>query len=233
MPGARGGPRTAWLATRPGLLLTGLAAVAGFLALRWFAVGTLAGQVADARLFTAVLGSFPEVLRRVLALLARPVVPAVLAVAVVALGARALRRREWAGLLVAGAPLPAAPLAQRLREESARPLLGVPGYPDNTFPSTHAALGLALVVGLVALWPGPADRRLAWTAGTLAAVCAVGNVSWYAHRPADVLGSALLVLAPAALACALAGRIPLRRSAPAAGRGTLGGAGSDTDGRHR
>ncbi len=177
---------------------------------------TRLGQELDSRVFTLVLEATPSALARLLATLARP---SLLVGMGTALGLLVLRSLLSAprrvGIAVAG--LLAVPLGLWVRQSWRRPDLGVGGYLDNTFPSTHATAGIALLLGLLVLWPRPLGRPEAWGAGAVAAVVLLGNLSEHDHRPADVLGSALLALAVAAAAAALLGE-PLARLARGRGR---------------
>lgn len=158
-------------------------------------VHTHTGQALDTAAWDVALHQ-PDSLRRALSLLARRVLPWVLGALVVAGLVRASWPQRWTALIGLGT----IPLAYGLREALARPNLGLDDIPGNTFPSTHAAAGFALVAALVVLARRPLGRRSRWALAGCLVVVAVGNVSWYAHRPSDVLGSALLVVAMLALA---------------------------------
>jgi len=202
----------------------GLAALA--LAILSYAlfVRTRLGQTVDAELMTAILGASPGPLGAALAALARPLLFYALAPLVALLGLLALARRRWAAALAAAvvSAVPP-PLIFHLREHVlTRPDLGVPGYDYNTFPSTHAGTAFGLLVALLLVWPGPLDRADLTRATFVAALVVAGNVTSYAHRPADVLGSLLIVAAIAWIAVALLGFKPVmprprrarRRSSP-------------------
>ena len=73
------------------------------------------------------------------------------------------------------------------------------------FPSNHAALGLSLLVAVMLVWPTRIGRRAIFAGGVAALCVALGNVSWYAHQPRDVVGSSLLVGAVTASVIALLG----------------------------
>lgn len=123
--------------------------------------------------------------------LARRALPALLlAIALVlAFRARSHRRRVAAAALVLlGSTL----LSWLLKALLMRPEYGVAGYPDNSFPSTHASATMALIAAVLLLAPQHppwVDRGLA-AAGV---VVVIGNVVGHAHRPSDVIGSLLLV----------------------------------------
>lgn len=187
-------------------------------------VRTLPGQAVDADLMTAILDATPGQVGAALAALARPLLFYVLVPLVVLLCLLALARGRWAAtvaaVIVSATP---APLSLHLREYVlTRPDLGVRGYDFNTFPSTHAAAAFGLLVALLLVWPRPVDRQDMSRASFLAAVVLLGNVTSYAHRPADVLGSLLVVAAIAWVAVALVGFRPVtprrrrarRRSSP-------------------
>ncbi len=206
---------------------TAVLAVAAFVLADLVLCRTGTGQRFDNALFSGILEGTPEAARRLLAVLARPALPVGLAVLLVVLSVRALRSSPRA-VLVAALGLGSVPLARAIRSTWTRPDLGVPGYLDNTFPSTHATAGIALLLGCLTLWPRPIGRAEAWGAAILAAVLLLGNVTWYAHRPADVIGSALLAVAVPAFAAALLGQPLIRLAAPVGdsrpARTTRGGA---------
>lgn len=147
-----------------------------------------------------ILNGLPESLRQGLDHLARPLVIVVLAPAAVVLALLALVRRSWrravAALVVPGVTVLVA-LELRVRD-----VFGVGG---DAFPSNHAAAGLGLLVGVCVAWPRPLSRRgLVWV-GVTAFLVGLGNITWYAHQPRDVLGSALVVVSVAAATFAVLG----------------------------
>lgn len=176
---------------------------------------TRIGQRVDNALFSFVLTEIPPGVRRVLDDLARPYLVLGLGVTVLVLAIRSALR-EPKRVAVAAVALLSVPLAHAVRMTWTRPDLGVPGYLNNTFPSTHAAAGTALLLGCLALWPRRLGRAEGWSAAVVLLVILVGNVAWYAHRPADVVGSALLAVAVTAFAAALLAE-PLLRLAPRVG----------------
>jgi membrane-associated phospholipid phosphatase len=153
---------------------------------------TGAGVSVDATLRGWILQGLPAPLRQGLDRLSRPLVIVVLAPTVLALALLALVRRAWQRAL-AGLVVPSAATVVAL-EMRTRDVFGIGG---DAFPSNHAAAGLGLLVGVAVVWPRPVTRR-GLIGLTVAASCiALGNVTWYAHQPRDVLGSALLVVAVA------------------------------------
>lgn len=209
--------RARWLAL---CLLTIAAAVVAYAAMVW----TSPGQRIDGQLATLILDLTPPVVGRALAALSRPYVLVGLGLAVAALLPWAVIRGCWAD---AGAaliiPATAIPAAYALRTAVlTRPDLISGGYLVNTYPSTHAAAAFSLLASALILWPKPLEVGDLTRAGFLAVVVGLGNVTSYAHRPADVLGSVLLAAGATALALATTGIRPgrptprrdLPRSAP-------------------
>jgi membrane-associated phospholipid phosphatase len=190
----------------------GLASLAASVLAYAVLVRTQPGQALDADLMSAVLGAAPGPVGTALAALARPLLFYVLVPLVGLLALLALARGRWAAALaaavVAAAP---APISLYLREHVlTRPDLGVRGYDYNTFPSTHAAAAFGLLAALLLAWPRPVDRGDVARASFVAGLVLLGNVTSYAHRPADVLGSLLLVCAVAGLTVAVLGFRPAR-----------------------
>lgn len=73
-----------------------------------------------------------------------------------------------------------------------RPYFGDYGYPQNTFPSGHTAVTVAVLVAFYWLLPRP--RPLVTIPLTvLGSTAALFQVASYAHRLSDVIGGALLV----------------------------------------
>lgn len=202
----------------------GLAALAASVIAYAVLVRTQPGQALDADLMTAILSTVPRPVGVALASLVRPLLFYALVPLVAVLTLLSLARARWAAALaatvVAAAP---APLSLHLREQVlSRPDLGIRGYDYNTFPSTHAAAAFGLLAALLLVWPRPVDRGDVSRAAFVAALVLLGNVTSYAHRPADVLGSLLVVGAITWVAVALVGFRPAtptrrrvrRRSSP-------------------
>ncbi|MGO4131798.1 phosphatase PAP2 family protein [Janibacter sp. RAF20_2_2] len=126
-------------------------------------------------------------------LLGRRVLPVGLVVLVLVLGTLRVRCDPWQVLRVGVLVGASTGLSLLLKQALPRPLHGRElGYLTNTFPSTHASATFALLVAVWWLWlPRPVwlPRLLCAAVG----VAALGNVVGHAHRPSDVLGSALLV----------------------------------------
>ncbi|WP_076261496.1 phosphatase PAP2 family protein [Intrasporangium flavum] len=181
-------------------LLCGLAAVLGFVLTALLVLRTSPGEAVDRWVSRVVLDGVPAGLRRGLDALARPWLLVALAPVDVALALLAIVRRGWRRLGVAVLVVLACAVVTAGLDAPA--LLRLPGA---GYPSDHATVGFTLLVALGVLWPRPLGRGGLGVGAVLAVVVGVGNVSWYAHRPVDVLGSALLVAAATALSVALLG----------------------------
>lgn len=151
------------------------------------------GQELDEWLLGLAQRLGPGPLAQLWPLLGRRVLPFGLVVLVLGLGALRVRRHPWQVLRVGVLVGASTGLSLLLKQSLPRPLHGRElGYLTNTFPSTHASATLALLVAVWWLCP----RRPVWLTRLLCAaagVAALGNVVGHAHRPSDVLGSALLV----------------------------------------
>lgn len=171
-----------------------------FVAIAVLSTRTAPGTTLDNWLRDVVTNGLPPEMRESLDELARPRIMVILAPVVVVLTLLAGVRTRWrqasaAVLVVTVAPL----LAFAVRSQE---LIGAPG---GAFPSNHTTVGLALLVGVVLAWP---VRVVGWGlfAAAVVAICIlVGNVSWYAHAPRDVVGSLVLVAAVTAAVLALFG----------------------------
>lgn len=128
-----------------------------------------------------------------------------------------LGRRAYAGILGAGVIVAAALTTQVLQRVVERPILLARGYrrDDQSFPSGHTAIAMAVLAALVLVVP----HRFRWYAMVVAAPAAIGmgiatvTVGW--HRPSDTVGSDLIVLAYACFAVVLlARRGQVRPAAP-------------------
>ncbi|MCU1538553.1 MAG: hypothetical protein JWP82_2904 [Humibacillus sp.] len=174
-----------------GRLRWALAAVvlgALFLLEGWVTLRTGTGTRLDTDVASAVLNGIDERIRLDLSTLARPVIIVALAPVVALLVIHCLVRRSWrralAGVLV---PLGSTVLALLLRAED----LFRTG--EAAFPSNHAAVALSLLAATLLTWPARVNRWGLFVGGVAALSIGLGNVSWYAHQPRDVVGSALLV----------------------------------------
>ena len=181
-------------AARLELVGVGLVGLLAVLLVYVWSVRTAPGRWLDQQVYNSVLDGLPSTVRIGLADLSRPVVPLVLIAALVVLVPIALARGWWREVGAAMVVALSVPATQLLRS-SVLPPGGVAVDGSNGYPSTHAVLGLAALVSVALLWPRPPGTVERWVLAVLAVVIPVGNVTWYAHRPADVLGSTLLVLA--------------------------------------
>jgi hypothetical protein len=110
----------------------------------------------------------------------------------------------------------AAVTTQVLQRVVERPILLARGYrrEDQSFPSGHTAIAMAVLAALVLVVP----QRFRWYAVVVAAPAGIGmgiatvTVGW--HRPSDTVGSDLIVLAYACFAVALLARRGQVRPAP-------------------
>lgn len=192
--------RCLWAATALALLWS-LCVVIG--------VWTPPGQSADRWVDSIVHNWLPTGMRRGLDSFARPLAPIILAPIAAGLILLGVVRRRVGEAIAATLTASTVPLTLWLRETGIhRPDLGIEGYAFNTFPSTHATAAFAALAAIAIMWPVPVGRVSLTLFGALAVTVGLGNVSWYAHRPVDVLGSALLVLTVALLGLAL---LPWRR----------------------
>jgi len=187
---------------RDRLRWAGIAVVAAtaFVLLALASTRTGAGVSFDATLRGWILNGLAAPLRQGLDRMARPLVIVVLAPTVVVLALLALVRGGWRRAL-AGVVIPAAATFVGL-ELRVRDVFGIGG---DAFPSNHAAAGLGLLVGVAVAWPRPVTRRGLVGLAVAALGIGLGNVTWYAHQPRDVVGSALLVAAVAAATFAVVG----------------------------
>jgi membrane-associated phospholipid phosphatase len=180
--------------------LVGVAFGLIFLATAWLTLRTGTGARIDADVRETVLNTLDERIREDLSTLARPLVIVVLGPIVLVLVLLAVVRGSWrralAGLLV---PTISTGLALWLRNED--PFL----TGQSAFPSNHAALGLSLVVAVLIVWPWRVNRWGLFAGAIGALIVGVGNVSWYAHQPRDVIGSGLIVGAVTCLVVAVLG----------------------------
>jgi len=175
-------------------------AAAAFVLVALVSTRTGAGVSLDEAVRNWVLNELPGPLRQGLDRLARPLVIVVLAPTVLVLALLALVRRGWRRAL-AGVAIPAVSTVLAL-ELRTRDVFGIGG---DAFPSNHAAAGLGLLVGVAVVWPRPVTRRGLVGLGVAGFCTGLGNVTWYAHQPRDVVGSALLVVTVAAATFAVVG----------------------------
>ncbi|MFE5334574.1 hypothetical protein ACFQ8E_01570 [Isoptericola sp. NPDC056573] len=168
-----------------------------FVGLYAAAVVTPWGQLADDHLL-GLTTSAGLLTRPVADALRTGLVVAAAGVAVVVGVVAVVRGRWWSAVTCAAVTLLSTALSVALRDVVLLRPLHDPdyGYLYNTYPSTHVTVTAALAVSIVVLWPyRTAHGRVVVRETVLGAVvvaCLV-NVLTFAHRPADVLGSLLLV----------------------------------------
>jgi membrane-associated phospholipid phosphatase len=124
-----------------------------------------------------------------------------IAAAAVIVGIGLVRRRAYAGIVGAGIVVAAAVTTQILQAVVERPILLRSGYrrEDQSFPSGHTAIAMAVFAGLIFVVP----YRFRWVAAPIAIGMGVATVTVGWHRPSDAVGSDLIVLAYACLAVVL------------------------------
>jgi membrane-associated phospholipid phosphatase len=196
--------KVAHRATLIGVLCAGLV-VAVYLAAVW----THSGQrFEDKILMVAAAASNSRQEMVALAILAT-VRKVTMAAAILVILAVAVRRRQaYTGILGAGVVVAAALTTQILQAVFSRPILLRSGYrrEDQSFPSGHTSIAMAVMVGLILVVP----HRWRWYAVVLTAPWAIGmgvatvTVGW--HRPSDTIGSDLIVLMYACLVIVLLAR---------------------------
>lgn len=182
------------------------------------AVRTHTGQVADLAVYrlSHLLnygGGISETIRSALHL---PLLTGYLLVAVMA-----IRARRWRQLVVSLAVLAATPAVSRWLRDAVfdRPFLGEHDFVMNTLPSGHVSLSAALAVAIVMLWPSRA-RWPILAAGAVVTAASLASVVGHAHRPSDVVASALLTGSITCAVLALGGPLAapqmIRRAVPTA-----------------
>ena len=139
-------------------------------------------------------------------------VPGIL-VLVVVLGAMSVRNGRWRVALVAGAAVIAALATTTLLKAALHhpPLNGCDQDScRNTYPSGHATVAFALVLGSLLISTRQRRPTVRWVAivSSLIYMTALLGSGW--HRPSDVLGGCAIATAWMALAAALLGRQALQ-----------------------
>ncbi|WP_277209488.1 phosphatase PAP2 family protein [Isoptericola croceus] len=175
------------------------------------------GQRTDELLFN-ILATGSEAVNAAAGILRSGLLLALGAVALV-LGVMALRRSQiWAAVALATMCAVSGALSVLLRDTLlVRPTYDhAAAYLVNTFPSTHATLTCSFAVTILVLWPYRSlQERVVVRSGVVLTVilACLANVVSYSHRPADVLGSVLLV----GFVASLAGTVAPRSMAPSTG----------------
>ncbi len=195
----------------------GVAAAAVLVAVYWLAVWTRTGQRFEDDVLTSVASSGDgrqEYISQLMLSTVRKVSLGAAIVVILAFGW--FGRRRLVGVLGAGLVVAAALTTQVLQRIVERPILLTRGYrrDDQSFPSGHTAIAMAVLAALVLVVP----QRFRWYAVVVAAPAAIGmgvatvTVGW--HRPSDTVGSDLIVLAYACLAIVVLARQGQVRPAP-------------------
>jgi membrane-associated phospholipid phosphatase len=213
--------------------VVGLTCVVGLTAVYLVAVWTAPGQrFEDAvlRAADAVGGTTEET--GALNTLDAVTVPSVVAVVLLVLLVGVLRRRFFLGFLSVGMIAASIATTEVIQRFAQRPVLLAHGYrrEDQSFPSGHATVAMALMCALVMMAP----YRFRGTAVFLTSLWAAGvgvatvTASW--HRPSDTIGADLIVVGYACAAIAVLARCDrvreasLRTPVGRALRGLLAGA---------
>ena len=143
-----------------------------------------------------------------------------LALALVAIIGVALLRRRPAAALVAATTIAGAVVTTEILKSYVLPrpdLLGGVAY-DNSFPSGHATIALAVGLAAVLVATPRARRRIALAAVLYAGAVGAATVALGWHRPSDVLGADLVATGWASACAALATAKGLRWTAGAGAR---------------
>lgn len=178
--------------------LTALLFIGLGIAVERFFIGTALGQRLDASTFGAVipvrsaLGVWADRLRIAL--------PGLAGLTGLSLFIAALVRRRTRDATAAGlVTIITFASSTVLKYGIPRPYLGEFGYRENTFPSGHTAVTVAVLIGAVWMLPGLVSRPAFLVASVvIGAAAGVFQVASYAHRLSDVVGGALLAGAVAA-----------------------------------
>jgi hypothetical protein len=202
---------------------TGIGAAAVLAAVYVLAVWTPAGQ----RFEDGVLRATRDMPDYLLAqrLLDHMTMYTLAAVLIGVAGIGLVRRRLDLALVSAGVVVASLVASEGVQHAVVRPVLLAHGVrrEDQSFPSGHAAIAMAVMCALVLVVP---YRRRGWTVlviGTAATVLSVETVTADWHRPSDTLGSAMIVLIVVCAALlVLAGRGTVTAVEPAPGAARLG-----------
>jgi membrane-associated phospholipid phosphatase len=187
----------------------GAACVTALIAVYLLAVWTAPGQRFEDGVLRAadrVAGSSEEV--RALDTLASVSVPAVLLATVAVVGIGFARRRPFLGLVAAGAMAAAIVTTEVIQRIGHRPILLDSGYrrEDQSFPSGHTTVAMAVMCGLVLVIPYRFRGLAVLGAVLYAASVGVATVTASWHRPSDTIGAGLIVVAYACVAVAVLAR---------------------------
>ena len=118
----------------------------------------------------------------------------------------ALARRRWRLALVAGASITGAVVTTEILKLHVltRPNLdGIAGIEQNSFPSGHATIGMALSLGLIMVSPHSWRWLAAIAALAVSMTFGVGVLATGWHRPSDTIGAYLVAVAWIAIGTAV------------------------------
>lgn len=175
-------------------LALALLAITALLGVQAFAVHTFAGQALDdaVLLEASTSPSPPEI---VLASLISA--PAVAVITLLLFALTGLLLGQYSAVFRAVTVCVGANVTtQALKHGLERPLLPGSQIPtSNSFPSGHATLAFTIVATVIIILPRVVARIVAPPAFIWAAVVAIGTVTAGWHRPSDVIGACVIVVA--------------------------------------
>ncbi|MDN5790689.1 MAG: phosphatase PAP2 family protein [Micrococcales bacterium] len=181
--------------SRTRLAGVGVVSLLAFGLLYLVGIHTASGRWVDEALHRSLVETLPISVRQGLMLAGRLLTPLVLALVASALALRAVWLRRWRPVGEAVLITVISVIAAYALRTEWLPRVASAVTDRNGYPSTHAAAGLSLLTAVAILWfrrPGALGRVVF---GFVALLVMLGNVTWQAHRPLDVIGSALLVTA--------------------------------------
>ncbi len=187
------------------MLIGGTCAVL-LLAVYLLAVWTPAGQrFEDAVLRAAEATSGTTEGVRATDALDRLTAPSVIGAALVVLAIGLLRRRVILGILGVGVVLASIATVQIMRRTALRPILLHSGTrrEDQSFPSGHAAVAIAVMCALVLVTPYRFRGVVLFLTSLWAAGVTVDTITASWHRPSDTIGAGLVAVFWTAVAVAV------------------------------
>jgi membrane-associated phospholipid phosphatase len=186
--------------------MVAILAVAGFVVDYLVAVRTTAGQAFEDSILQAALRASDSGYAAFTNALLRPLGNVVGFVAIAVVVGMGLAQRRT-GLAIAGAAviLASITIVESFQHATTRPVLLPHGYRrgDQSFPSGHVALATSIACALILVVPPLYRRAVAVAVAVPASVVASATIAAGWHRPGDVLGSDLIVLAVTSVAIAV------------------------------